>query len=342
VRIVILKFNHLGDNVVFVPVVQAIRQLRPDWEITLLTTPNEAALYHGKWGPQEIIVSPKEKFDRSFRRPWDLARWIWTVRKCKPDACLISFDQGTVAHLVAKLSGARIRVGGNLSDIKVGGSLTHEVTLPADGRPATWHWEMARTLVGALGMKDEWPAHPPAPELSHLLGGGVRVPRARKQVVIHSGASRPINQWPIERFEAVAVSLAKDFEVLWIMHGGTTGPAPEGTTSVTVTTLGELADLQHGADLFLGNNSGPMHLANALGCRGVAVTGPSASGWDPYWYRERWSVLRHPNLYCAPCEKANKALAGCINLMEPMACMAYWTAGKVEDACRSNLAQSTA
>jgi ADP-heptose:LPS heptosyltransferase len=135
----------------------------------------------------------------------------------------------------------------------------------------------------------------------------------------------------------VAGSLSRDFEVVWISHGDTTGPAPAGTVPTPVGSIGELARWLAGADLFLGNNSGPMHLANALGCPGVAVTGPSAMGWNPYWHRGRWSVLRHPDLYCAPCEKLERELAGCANTESPMACLRYWTPGKVEAACRSLL-----
>jgi hypothetical protein len=82
-----------------------------------------------------------------------------------------------------------------------------------------------------------------------------------------------------------------------------------------------------------------MHLANALGCPGVAVTGPSARGWDPYWHRGRWTVLRHPDLYCAPCERIERELSGCANAESPMACLKYWTPATVEAACRERLAR---
>jgi len=333
VRIVIFKFNHLGDNVVFVPAVQALRRLQPDWQITLLTTPNEAELYRGPGGPQEILTSLKPAFDQSHRRPWVLARWIWEVRRRRPDACLLSFDQGSAAHLVAKLSGAPIRIGGNLEQIRVRGSLTEVTPLPADGRPVTWHWDMTRALLRALGSGAPLPPIPPPPDLEHLGAPAL----GRRRIVVHAGASRPINQWPVPRFAAVAQALAVDHEVAWVEHGGTTGPAPEGTAPANPRSLGELATLLRGAELFLGNNSGPMHLANALGIGGVAVTGPSASGWDPFWFQERWTVLRHPNLACAPCERPNVALEGCANLESPMACLAYWTAERVTAACRARL-----
>jgi ADP-heptose:LPS heptosyltransferase len=104
-------------------------------------------------------------------------------------------------------------------------------------------------------------------------------------------------------------------------------------------SLGAFVSLLASADFFLGNNSGPMHLANALGLSGVAVTGASALGWDPYWYRERWMVLRHPSLACQPCERPNKVIAGCANTAAPLACLLYWSVDAVEAACRGALAR---
>jgi ADP-heptose:LPS heptosyltransferase len=337
VRVVLFKFNHLGDNVVFVPAVQALRQRHPDWRITLLTTPSEAELYGGPLGPQEILVCPKRAFDKSYRRPWELASWIWRVRRRRPDACLISFDQGTAAHLVAKLSGARVRIGGNLEDIRVARSLTEDVPIPDDQSPATWHWTMAGALSRACGGGRGWPDKPPPPDLGHLTALGAKPSGGRRRVVVHAGAGKALNRWSREGFAAVATALSHDFDVVWIAHGEPGGPAPEGTLSAPVSTLAELSAWVASADLFLGNNSGPMHLANALGRPGVAVTGPTAAGWDPYWHRERWTVLRHPDLYCAPCERPNKELVGCANLESPMACLKYWTREKVEAACRARL-----
>jgi ADP-heptose:LPS heptosyltransferase len=196
---------------------------------------------------------------------------------------------------------------------------------------------MARALARSFGGGSDWPDEPPPPDLGHLLSGAQRPAGPRRRVVVHAGASRALNRWPAERFASVASSLARDFEVVWIAHGGTGGSAPMGAAVAPVETLSELAGWLAGSDLFLGNNSGPMHLANALGCRGVAVTGPTAPGWDPYWHRERWIALRHPDLYCAPCEKLDREAPGCMNAATPMACLDYWTAERVEAACRLQL-----
>jgi ADP-heptose:LPS heptosyltransferase len=342
VRIVVFKFNNLGDSVVFVPVLQALRRRFPDWKITLLTTPNEAELYRGPLGPDEIIVCGKRAFDKSYRKPWVLASWIWKVRRRRPDACLVPFDQGTAAHAVAKYSGARMRVGARLDPPRLAGALTEEVPIPGDNRPVTWNRDTARALARLIGPNEGWPETPPPPDLRHLLARGPRPAADRRRVVVHAGASSYLNQWATDRFASVATSLSRDFEVVWISHGRETGSAPPGTVDAPVSTLRELAEWVAKADLFLGNNSGPMHLANALGCPGVAVTGPSALGWDPYWHRERWTVLRHPSLYCAPCEKPARELAGCANMDNPMACLKYWSVEMVLTACRVRLGQPAA
>jgi ADP-heptose:LPS heptosyltransferase len=337
VRVVIFKFNHLGDNVVFVPVIQALRRCQPDWQLTVLTTPNEAELYGGPLGAQEVLVSPKRAFDKSYLTPWVLASWILRIRRRAPDACLVAFDQGSTAHLVAKMSGAGVRIGGNNAHLRVSDSLTEEVPLPSDQRPVTWNWKMGRSLVHALGGTAPWPEKPPPPDLHHLYRGEPRGFGSSKRVVIHAGASKYLNQWSPENFGAVATALSKDYQVIWISHGGTTGKPPRGTIAIPVCSIGELSEWLAGADLFLGNNSGPMHLANAIGCHGVVVTGPSAAGWDPYWNKERWTVLRHPGLLCAPCELPDRELAGCVNSESPMACLKYFTPRMVEAACRARL-----
>jgi ADP-heptose:LPS heptosyltransferase len=340
-KIVIFKLNHLGDNVVFVPAVQALRKNFPDWQITLITTPNEAELYGGALGPQRVLTCSKQSFDKSYRKPWELARWLLAIRREKPDACLISFDQGNAAHVVARFSGAQLLVGGNLARIRIHRSVTENVPLPQDRRPVTWNWDMARALGRSLADIGEWPRDPPPPDLRHLLTRGPRKKGGRIRIVIHAGSGGALNQWGPHRFAGVARSLSSEYEVMWLSQG-VPGAAPEGTVGAPVSTLAECAEWLASADLFLGNNSGPMHLANALGCPGVAVTGPSASGWNPYWHQEKWTVLRHPDLYCAPCERIEKTPLGCANRQNPMACLDYWTVEKVEAACRDRLNRALA
>jgi ADP-heptose:LPS heptosyltransferase len=337
-NLALFKFVQLGDNVVFLPVVQTLRARFPDWRITLFTTPQESALYSSVLPAADIFACPQAKFNSSWQRPWELAAWWMRLRARRPDACLVSFDQGNAAHLLARHSGARVRVGARIAHVRIGGSLTHHVPIPADGCVASWHWAMARELARAHGHED-WPDSPPPPDLSALI---TPLPRsAPRRVVIHAGSNQAFTRWPLERFADVAARLARDAEVIWVDRAETAAaPLPPTVQRHTPASLRDLISLLASADLFLGNNSGPMHLANALALRGVVVTGPTDRGWDPYWFRERWTVLRHPTLPCVPCEwkEQFRLIRDCALTTDRLACLRHWTVDAVETACRRALA----
>jgi ADP-heptose:LPS heptosyltransferase len=207
--------------------------------------------------------------------------------------------------------------------------------MPAADSVVGWHWAMGRELARAAGAAAAWPDEIPPPDLRHLITAAEKR-GARPRVVVHAGSSRGLNRWPAGRFAAVANGLARDAEVVWVERPETAGAATDpAVRRVAAADLRGLASLLAGADLFLGNNSGPMHVAVALGRPGVAVTGPSAIGWDPFWHRERWRVLRHPALACAPCERPNKVTPACANTAAPLACLDYWSAAAVEAECRA-------
>jgi ADP-heptose:LPS heptosyltransferase len=335
-NLLVFKLNRLGDNLVFLPALQALRQRNPSWRITLITTPEVAELYTGPLAADEVLLCDKASFDQAYRNPAKLALWFARVRGRAPDGCLVSYDQGSVAHLLAKYSGAAVRVGPNLPRPRLNRAFTDKVEIPADQSPAVWNWNMAAAVSSALKGAGEWSGLPPPPNLSHLLPAATAKPAGR--VLIHSGASRELNQWSPTLFAQVAEMLSDEVDVVWVSHGNT-GPPPRDIAVATPNSIASLATLISGSDMFLGNNSGPMHLANALGIPGVVVTGPSAAGWNPFWHKDRWNVLRHPSLPCSPCEKLTEKLERCVNLEKPMACLKYSTAEMVAAACRSLLAR---
>ena len=61
-KIVVFKANHLGDNVVFLSGIQALRARFPDWQLTIVTTPNERVLYENLTTPGEILATGKTDF----------------------------------------------------------------------------------------------------------------------------------------------------------------------------------------------------------------------------------------------------------------------------------------
>jgi ADP-heptose:LPS heptosyltransferase len=250
----------------------------------------------------------------------------------------VSYDQGNFAHLLCRFLGGRKRVGANLRYVRVRNSITHEVPPPADWNVVRWNWQMGAALARAIDPAVNWPAEPACPDLSHLAPAS---PDRVGPIVMHAGTKMAIRQWPLERFAALAARLADLYPVVWIDRPETQEATLDPRVRrISPTDLTELATLLARTRLYIGNNSGPMHLANALGARGVIISGPSGFGWDPYWHRDRWTVLRHPALACLPCELPDTGVDRCGNLEAPLACLHHWTVDAVEAACRDQLARA--
>jgi ADP-heptose:LPS heptosyltransferase len=341
-KLVVFKFVQLGDNVVFLPVIQSLRSRFPSWQITLLTTPREAALYSAALPEAQIVTASQQRFNSSWQRPWELASWWLRVRLRRPDACLISFDQGNAAHLIARHSGAAVRVGARIGHVRISDSVTTNVPLPKDGSVVKWHWAMARELVNEIQPGADWPTEPPSPDLTHLVGQTERN-HSRRTVIIHAGSNQEFTRWPLARFAALAARLVEDTTVIWIDRPETVGVSlPPQVQRASPKDLGAFTTLLASASLFVGNNSGPMHLANALGVPGVVISGPTVRGWDPYWHRDRWTILRHPGLPCVPCEWSEnyRLIRDCHLTTDRLACLKHWTVDAVEAACRTRLADT--
>jgi len=315
--LLVFKVNQLGDNVVFLPVVQSLAAAHPDWRIVVLTSPVAARLYEVCCPQVELCVVETAKFNGAWRQPWRLMRMAAQLRALKPEVCLLGDDQGNVAHLLARLSGAMCCLGPQTSHVKLNGLLTHRAAMDENMTVAAHNWRIA-------GLKFALPEIIPAPDLSAF---------GRDEsgaIVIHAGASREYQCWPMGNFVELANRLAKSHAVRWIVQGDDTGLS-DAVVRVKTGTLDELVRVIAGARLFVGNHSGPMHIASACGTPGVVLVGPSSLRWDPTWHRERFELLREPRLSCQPCDLPTKPVNRCLNTQTPMACMNRWSVDAVHE-----------
>ncbi len=314
--LLVFKVNQLGDNVVFLPVVQSLVTTHPDWRIVVLTSPTAARLYEVCCPQVELRVFATAKFNAAWRQPWRLMQMAAQLRGLKPDACLLGDDQGNVAHLLARLS-AKQCGGPQTPHVKLNFLLHHRVAMQEDESVAAHNWRIARS-------KFELPEFMPAPDLNAF---------GRDEsgaIVIHAGASREYQRWPLRNFVELANRLAKTHAVRWIDQADDTGLS-DAVQRVKTSTLDELVRVVAGAKLFVGNNSGPMHIASACGTPGVILIGPSSPRWDPVWHLEKFDLLREPRLSCQPCDGATKPANRCLNTQTPMACLNRWSIDAVHE-----------
>ena len=329
VNILIFKLSPLGDTVMFLPVLQALRRHFPHWRITAFASPVAAELWRHHLPEADLIVIERAALQRAWRRPWQLARWLHVVRQRQPDAVLLSFDQSSVARFLSAASGARVRVAGAGATIKWQGGLTHEVPRETSASLADWEWTMAKTMAEALG--HVWPTGPmPAPQLSATP---TAPSRARPRIVVHAGASRDYQRWLPERLAELARRLSARADVVWVVRPEIAIAPPEGTQAFVAADLAPFVQLLSAADLFVGYHSGPFHLAAALGRPCLIIAGPSHPCCVPPWHRNRIRILRAPDLTCLPCDAMPVASNRCDNRLQPMACMRYWSVEAVEKNC---------
>jgi ADP-heptose:LPS heptosyltransferase len=306
-RVLAIKLADIGDALGIEPALAALRAAWPAATVEALVTPGARAALGGCPHLDGVVDFDKYVFDSpsGLLRPRNLiaaARFLWRLRRRRYQIVVLFHHLSTrwgaaKFALVCRLTGAPVVVG---LDNGRGGFLTHAA--PDLGFGARPEWRYWLDVVGALGL--------PAPEASPafpiaagdqaaadaLLAG---LPRAGGPLVaIHAGVGgyAPIKQWPVERFAAVGRRLIETADATVLVVGGPemtalgaalTGAIGPGAVDLAGrTSLPVLAGLLRRCDLMLGNESGVAHLASAVGCRTLALFGPTnAAAWAPYGTR---------------------------------------------------------
>ena len=134
--------------------------------------------------------------------------------------------------------------------------------------------------------------------------------RSRPLVGLHVGARPPARRWPAAYFVTLADEMVRLFDAQIILTGGTdelstirSVEEQMATRPINLagkTSLGGLAALIDGLDLFISNDTGPAHIANAVGTHSITIFGPADyRRWAPL-DQSLHRIVRHP-VACSPC-----------------------------------------
>ncbi len=272
-RILVCGTNWVGDTVMSMPALQALRAAAPDAWICLLAKPRVAPLWTLSPVPDEVL---------------ELSPGWRGVRAAARAARAASFTRAYVlphsvrAALVPWLAGIPLRIGlrGGIRDPL----LTRAIAPPTEPARAHQAWESLR-LFGLDGNGAALP--PPAlslPARTRAAACAALAPLPRPVVGLLPGAARgPAKRWPVTRFAALAQRLAAEREC-GVVALGTAGEAADcaaiaaaaGTRGLSLAGRSDLigwAALLAACDLVVANDSGGMHLAAALGVPVVAIFG---------------------------------------------------------------------
>ncbi|UNX56524.1 glycosyltransferase family 9 protein [Georgenia sp. TF02-10] len=286
-RIAVLRGGGLGDLLFALPAVQALADAYPGARITLLGTPMHAALLTGRPGPvDEVAVLPVAPGVREVpgraEDPAETARFVAGLAAQRLDLAVQVHGGGRFSNPFLLRLGARHTVGTRTPD-----AAALERTMPY----RYYQHEVLRALevVGLAGAPaTQLEPHVAVTAAERDRGARVRLPGARPLLAIHPGATDPRRRWPAERFAQVAAAAAEAGGQVVVVGDETDVPAAEqivtgaqdrlegparGLVSSLAGRLGlaELPGLLAEADVLLGNDSGPRHLAQAVGTATVGV-----------------------------------------------------------------------
>lgn len=285
-HVLCVRLDTLGDVLMTGPAMRALRESRPGRRITLLTSPAGAAVAELMPEVDDAIVH-EAPWMKGHDPPADVAI-VETLRSRTFDAAAVftTFDQTPLpAALLCHQAGVPLRLAHCRE--KPYALLTDWVPEPERGGPTRHEVRRQLDLVAAIGAttEDERLAVevPPAARerVAPLLPGG------GGWAVIHPGGTAPSRRYPVELWAEVSGALAHEHGFELIVTGDDAerelAAALPGTRSVAgELSLAELAALLAEAPLLLAGNTGPVHLAAALGTPVVdlyALTNPQHTPW---------------------------------------------------------------
>jgi lipopolysaccharide heptosyltransferase II len=327
-RILVIRTDLLGDVVMTLPAIRALRQAYPAARIDLAVLPANVALLRDQPEVDRVIACDPEGwlgsvFDagkraklRAARRDLRAQRYDLAVSVC-----------GEWASIVARLSGARRRVG------FAGEAYPHFLTDPAPGRRFTLgmhevDYGLALAARAGAGIPAVEEARLPrlyvpeaAREHIRVLLAGHGVAPDRPLVALHAGSGNgQAKRWPLPYWARLANLLLNQTDVTVVLIGAP-GDAPLARAVLRrmrsparvvdltgQTTLPELAALLQACAVVVTGDSGPLHVAEAVGTPVVALHGPTNPAESGPVTPA--SIILRRAIWCAPCYDS-RATAEC-------------------------------
>jgi heptosyltransferase-2 len=267
-KLLVVELWGLGDLVIATPFLQAASER---YSVTVLAKPYAKDLQARLWPAVNVVpfVAPWTAFTHKYR----LLRWPWgEILRLHRALASQRFEFGLSArwdprdHFLLWLAGAKIRLGFPRMGSQF--SLAQPLTRPD---PAAHRYENWRVMASALGF-----ALPPHEKLN------LPANRPEGEILVHTGAGQPVRVWPLERFRQLVARLrAAKYCVRvacdpdqreWWLEAGESGIA-------TPRTVADLLSFIDRAGAFIGNDSGPGHLAAFCGDPTFTLFGAQLPEW---------------------------------------------------------------
>ncbi|UCF67171.1 MAG: glycosyltransferase family 9 protein [Acidobacteriota bacterium] len=329
-RVLVIRPGGIGDAVLFLPMLRALRHEWPRCQLDLLVEARNAG-----------VVRQTDLADRVLRYDRPLSDLRATLRT-RYDLVIDTEQYHRLSAVVALLTGAPQRIGfGTNSRRRL---LTATIAYDQKLYEAYSFLQLARLVTGR---EPEWnrelPFYDVSPAALQFADDKLAPLHSRVCVAIHPGASIPERRWPPERYAVLARMLAQQGVGIVILGGPSDGRAAsviadhlEGHPHVNLAKACDLmqaAAVVSRASVYVSADSGVLHLAYGVGTPTVHLFGPGVlSKWGPPGSKFRVVAVSLP---CSPCTRFGFTPPCCQGLR----CMLGITPRHVYEAVRDQLAK---
>lgn len=314
-RILLVKLSAIGDVVHALPLLEALKGHYPEAEIDWVVEEAASGVILGHPCLRNVFVSRRKAWGAAIRRPGEAPRVLREVgafvRKLRgvPYDLVLDVQGLFKSGVLTALARGKRKLG--LSDAREGARYAWTEG-PAQVRVEDHAIARCLALLGRLGLAPlpftgRIPVDPGAPARVHALLQGVDP--GRPLVAVNPVAGWPTKLWEADRFAALGDALVERLGCSVVFTGGAadrpvvtgilTGMSSPALNLAGRTGIKDLACLTLRCRAFVSTDTGPMHVAAAMGCPTVALFGPTAPGrTGPYGKGHR--VLR-ADTPCSPC-----------------------------------------
>jgi lipopolysaccharide heptosyltransferase I len=319
-RILLIKPSAIGDVVHALPILTLLRKRWPDAHIAWLLTPACANLLDGHPLLNEVILFERGRFGRGWREPAaakGLVTFMKHLRRGEFD--LVVDLQGLFrSGWMAWETRAPVRIGFANGREFSPVFYTHRIDVGTTEQHAVDRYLKVTAALGCGDSPGEFPFHVTDEDRRHVDALVPAIAEGKPYAVLIPGTNWVTKRWPVERFASLVKPLRDRFGLLSIVAGspgeldlaGKVG----GINVAGKTTLRQLVALLERAALVVANDSGPMHIAAALGRPLVTPFGPT----NPVRtgpYRRDDAVIRLA-IPCSPCYVRTCAHQSCLQWLD--------------------------
>ena len=309
-RILVVRTDRIGDVLLSTCAIKALRENYPNAYIAMMVSPYAKDIVDGNPYLDEVIIYDKDGKHKSWRRSIKFAR---NLKKKRFDLSIILHPTNRV-HLITFFAGIRRRIG---YDRKLGILLTDR--LKHTKQFGEKHeLEYSLDLVRYLGIRTEdknlfIPIRLESEAWVEELFKQEGIKKTDKLLAIHPGASCPSKVWPAERFAKAADRLRDIYGFKVLLIAGPKDIAKAETVIKNMqhplinlaakTSVSQLASVLKRCQLFISNDSGPVHIASAVGTPVISIFGRNQRGlsptrWGPVGRKDR---ILHKEVGCIEC-----------------------------------------